>query len=199
MAAVRITRTDLAVEQLRMAAARAADPKVVRRILAIAMVLAGYSRQAAAAAQAMDRQTLRDWVIRYNQSGIEGLTDRPRPGRPALLNREEQAELETWVEQGPELAKDGVIRWRRFDLRERIRQRFGVAMHERTVGKMLWRLKFRRMSVRPQHPQSDEAAQEAFKRTSPPCSAPRSRRRTSWTARSRSGSRTKPGLASRAR
>ena len=199
MAAVRITRTDLTVEQLRMAAARQADPRVVRRILAIAMVLAGYSRQAAAEAQAMDRQTLRDWVIRYNQSGIEGLMDRPRSGRPALLSRDQQGELETWVEQGPDQAKDGVIRWRRSDLRERIRQRFGVAMHERTVGKILRRLKFRRMSVRPQHPQSDEAVQEAFKKTSPPCSVPRSRRGPPWTARLRSGSRMRPGLASKAR
>jgi transposase len=199
MAALCITRTDLTAEQLRAAAVRETNAKVARRILAIAMVLAGYTREAAAASQAMDRQTLRDWVIRYNQFGIEGLMDRPRSGRPALLSPAQQAELETWVEQGPDLAEDGVIRWRRFDLRERINQRFGVAMHERTVGKMLWRLKFRHMSVRPQHPQSDEAAQEAFKKTSPRCSTVRSRRRKSWSVHSRSGSRTRPGLASKAR
>jgi transposase len=147
----------------------------------------------------MDRQTLRDWVMRYNQSGIDGLMDRPRSGRPALLSRDQQGELETWVEQGPDVADDGVIRWRRFDLCKRINQRFGVAMHERTVGKILWRLKFRSLSVRPQHPQSDEAAQEAFKKTSPSCSAPRSRRRTPWIVRSRSGSKMKPGSASKAR
>jgi transposase len=164
MTALSITRTDLTVEQLRQVAAREADPKAVRRLLAIAMVLDGHSRQAAADAQAMDRQTLRDWVIRYNEYGIDGLVDRPRSGRPSLLSPEQQAELETWVDQGPDLAKDGVIRWRRFDLRERIRQRFGVKMHERNVGKILRRLNFRRVSVRPQHPQSDEAAQEAFKK-----------------------------------
>src|SRR5512135_3501080 len=184
MAALSITRTDLTVEDLRAAAVGQTNARVARRILAIALVLAGSCREAAAAAQAMDRQTLRDWVIRYNQFGIEGLTDRPRSGRPALLNPAQQAELEAWGERGPDLAEDGVVRWRRFDLRERIRQRFGVAMHERTVGKMLWRLKFRHVSVRPRHPQSDEMAQEAFKKTSPRCSAMRSRRRTPWSVRS---------------
>jgi transposase len=164
MAGLRITRTGSTAEQLRAVAARQTNAKVVRRLLAIAMVLDGHSRQAAATAQAMDRQTLRDWVIRYNQSGIDGLMDRPRPGRPALLSPEQQAELETWVEEGPDLAQAGVARWRRFDLSRRISERFGVAMHERTVGKILWRLKFRPMSVRPQHPQSDEAAQAAFKK-----------------------------------
>jgi hypothetical protein len=79
-----ITRTDLTAEQLRAAAVRKTNAKVARRILAIAMVLAGYTREAAAVSQAMDRQTLRDWVIRYNQFGIEGLADRPRSG-PGLV------------------------------------------------------------------------------------------------------------------
>jgi transposase len=161
--------------------------------------LDGHSRQAAADAQAMDRQTLRDWVIRYNEHGIDGLVDRPRSGRPPLLSVEQEAELVTWVDQGPDLAKDGVIRWRRFDLRERIRQRFGVKMHERNVGKILRRLNFRRISVRPQHPQSDEAAQQAFKKTSPRCAGPRSRRGMLWSGNSRSGSRMKPGSGSKAR
>jgi transposase len=164
MTPLSITRTDLTVEQLRGFAARQSDAKTARRILAIAMVLDGHARQAAAEAQAMDRQTLRDWVIRYNEHGIDGLADRPRSGRPPLLTAGQQTELETWVEQGPDLAKDGVIRWRRFDLRERIMKRFGVAMHERSVGRMLRRLNFRRISVRPQHPLSDEAAQETFKK-----------------------------------
>jgi transposase len=199
MAPLSITRPDLTVEQLRAAAAREADARTARRILAIAMVLAGHSCQAAAEAQAMERQTLRDWVIRYNEHGLAGLADRPRPGRPALLNADQETQLETWVEQGPDLKKDGVVRWRRFDLCERMRQRFGVTMHVRSVGKILRRLNFRRISVRPQHPQSDEAAQEAFKKTSPRCDAPRSRRKALSTARSRSGSRMKPGSASKVR
>lgn len=199
MSPLAITRHELTVEELRAAAAREGDARVARRILAIAMVLAGHSRQAAAEAQAMEAQTLRDWVIRYNEHGLAGLADRARPGRPRRLSGEQEAELDGWVEQGPDLKKDGAVRWRRFDLREKIRERFGVTMHVRSVGKILRRLNFRRISVRPRHPQSDEAAQEAFKKTSPRCSAPRSWRRTLSIARSRSGSRTKPGSASRAR
>jgi hypothetical protein len=73
-----ITRTDLTAEQLR-AAAREPDARIARRILAIAMVLSGYSRSEAAEAHAMDRQT-RDWVMRYHDHGFAGLVDRPGPG-----------------------------------------------------------------------------------------------------------------------
>ena len=78
----------------------------MRRILAIAMVLAGHCRQEAAEAQAMERQTLRDWIIRYNQNDLAG---RPWPGLPALLKADQEAQLEAWLEAGPDLKKDGVI------------------------------------------------------------------------------------------
>jgi len=194
-----ITRTELTAEQLRTTAARETNAKIARRILAIAMVLAGHSRQAAAEAQAMDRQTLRDWVIRYNEQGLAGLADRVRPGRPRALSAEQEAEVDRWVEQGPDRGRDRVIRWRRWDLRERIRQRLGVTMHERSVGKLLRRLNFRRISVRPQHPESDAVAQQAFKKTLPPCSAPHSQRSRPSIGRSRSGSRMKRGSVSTAR
>jgi len=168
MRGLAISRTETTAEQLRDAAVREPRANVGRRILAIAMVLDGHSRSAAAKAQAMDRQTLRDWVIRYNESGIAGLADQPRPGRPPYLGAEQMGELEDWVEQGPDLKQDGVVRWRRIDLCRRVKERFGVAMHERSMGKLLRRLDFRRISVRPQHPQSDEAAQEAFKTYGPP-------------------------------
>jgi transposase len=115
----------------------------------------------------MDRQTLRDWVHRYNAEGLAGLFDRPgRPGPKPRLSPAQEAELERWVETGPDLAEHGVVRWRRVDLRNLIEQRFGVRLHERTVGKLLHRLDFRQLSVRPQHPESDPAEQEAFKKTS---------------------------------
>jgi transposase len=161
------------------------------RILAIAHVLEGRGRREAAQACGMDRQTLRDWVHRYNEAGIEGLADRHRSGRPACLTKAEQAEVAGWVEQGADLATDGVVCFRRCDLRDRIAGRFGVYLHERSVGKLLRQLNFRRLSVRPLHPKTDLAAQETFKKTS-----------LTWCARqfplrlrasqSRSGSRTKP-------
>ena len=85
MSAIEITRQDLSISQLREEVARTADAKQARRILAIAMVLDGHSRLSAAQASAMDRQTLRDWVHRYNADGLAGLADRPRPGGQLVI------------------------------------------------------------------------------------------------------------------
>jgi transposase len=166
MAGLAITRTDMSAADLRAAARAAANAKQASRILAIAMVLDGFSREEAARLCGMDRQTLRDWVHRYNNEGLDGLSDRGRSGRPARLSWVEQGKLASWVEEGADLARDGVVRFRRGDLRDRIAAEFGVTLHERSVGKLLRRLNFRHLSVRPQHPRSDPEAQEAFKKTS---------------------------------
>jgi len=145
----------------------------------------------------LDRQTLRDWVHRYNTEGLAGLRDRPRPGPAPRLTPEQLAELAQVVDDGPDPARDGVVRWRRVDLQALIRARVDVEMHERSVGKLLRRLGFARLSVRPKHPLSQPEAQEAFKKAS----GSWFRRRCPSTrpaSRSRSGSRTRPGLASRA-
>ena len=105
-------------------------------------------------------------VHRYNADGLAGLENRRRPARPRRLSAAQMAELATWVEAGPDPARDGVVRWRRQDLAHRIAAAFGVAVHERTVGKYLAALGYRRLSVRPRHPKADPAAQEAFKKTS---------------------------------
>jgi transposase len=164
MAALAITRTDMSAADLRAAAKRSRDAKQASRILAIAMVLDGFSREEAARLCGMDRQTLRDWVHRYNKAGLGGLADLSRSGRSACLSWVEQGKVASWVEEGADLARDGVVRFRRADLRDRIAAEFGVELHERSVGKLLRRLDFRHLSVRPQHPQSDPAAQEAFKK-----------------------------------
>ena len=167
-------------------------------MLALALVLEGFSRAEAARAAGMDRQTLRDWVHRYNEEGLPGLHDRRRPGPRPRLSPEQEAELVTAVERGPDPDRDGVVRWRRVDLKALIEARYGVALHERSVGKVLRRLGFSRVSVRPRHPKADEAAQEAFKKASPSWS----RRRCPSTlaaSRSRSGSRTRPASAGGAR
>ena len=165
--AIAITRTDLSAEELRAAARGTKDGYQARRLLALALVLDGASRMAAARAAGMDRQTLRDWVHRYNGEGVAGLRDRPRSGRPAQLSEAQLAELARLVEAGPDPAVHGVVRWRCVDLQGEIRTRFGVEISERHVGRLLQRLKFTRLSVRPRHPQADEAVQREFKKTSP--------------------------------
>ena len=193
---VAVTRREPGAAELRREAGRCRDARAARRMLALALVLEGASRAEAARAAGMDRQTLRDWVHRYNAEGLAGLRDRPRSGRKPRLTAEQEAELVTAVERGPDPDRDGVVRWRRVDLKALIEARFAVRLHERSVGKVLRRLGFSRVSVRPRHPKADEAAQEAFKKASPSWS----RRRcpsTPAAGRSRSGSWTRPASASR--
>jgi transposase len=114
----------------------------------------------------MDRQTLRDWVHRYNDDGIAGLANRKSPGRPAELTDEQLRALKVMVEEGPDLARDGVVRWRCVDLQARIAAEFGVYYHERSVGKLLAKLDLVRLSPRPFHPQKDAAAEQTYKKTS---------------------------------
>jgi transposase len=165
---VAITRSDLSAADLREAAARTRDAKAARRMLAIGLVLEGWSREAAAEACAMDRQTLRDWVHRYNTLGLAGLSDLPRRNGPRpRLSGEQRAKVAEWVEQGPDYERDGVVRWRCVDLRLRIAQAFGVELHDRTVGKLLRTLSLRRLSVRPQHPLSNPEEQAVFRAALP--------------------------------
>jgi transposase len=194
---IAITRQELGAGELRREAKRCRDARAARRMLALALVLEGSSREEAARAAGMDRQTLRDRVHRYNAEGLPGLHDRRRPGRKPRLTPEQEAALATAVDRGPDPERDGVVRWRRVDLKALIKARYDVELHERSVGKVLRRLGFARLSVRPKHPSSDPAAQDAFKKASPTW---RRRRCPSTPAasRSRSGSRTRPASASRA-
>jgi transposase len=197
-AVVPITRLDLTAQELRKAAGAEKNGAVARRMLALALVLDGVDRKTAAQTCGMDRQTLRDWVHRYNAEGLSGLGNLKSPGRGSKLTAQQRAALVELVEAGPDPARHGVVRWRRIDLRDELQRQFGIALHERSVGKVLVKLGYRRLSVRPRHPQADEEAQEAFKKT-----LPRLSRSDSPTvppaSRSKSGSRTRRALASRAR
>lgn len=198
MAAIEITRKDLSAKELRVASAKARDAKAARRMLAIALVLEGKDRKTAAETCGMDRQTLRDWVHRYNAEGLAGLENRKGAGRPSRLTVQQKAALAALVEKGPDADKDGVVRWRCADLKRRIEEMFGVQLHERTVGKRLKALGYVRLSVRPQHPKSDPQSQEAFKKISPRRSrpfCPSTPGANPW----KSGSRMKPASVSRAR
>ena len=138
-------------------------------MLALALVLEGQNRAEAARACGMDRQTLRDWVHRYNEAGLAGLGDRQgRTGPKRRLSPEQEACVAEWVRQGPDLAIHGVVRWRRADLARAIAVEFGVTVAERSVDDLLRRLGFRRLSVRPRHPGHGAAAQASFRPRSAP-------------------------------
>ena len=122
----------------------------------------------AARSAGMDRQTLRDWVHRYNAYGLAGLGDRHGGGAPPRLSPEQEAEVADWIRRGPDVEVDGVVRWRCVDIQARIGREWGVALHERSVGKLLHRLRFARVSTRPRHPRADAVAQASFRPGSSP-------------------------------
>jgi transposase len=168
-AAVAITRTEHSAADLRRAVARTRDARAARRMLAIALVLEGRPRGEAALACGMERQTLRDWIHRYNAAGLAGMSNRSPPGPVPRLTPAQKAAVAEWLRRGPDPARHGgLVRWRRRDLSDAIAATFGVALAERTVGDLLRELNFSRVSARPYHPQKDATAQEAFKKTSPP-------------------------------
>lgn len=165
--AIEIMRLELSASALRELAARTRDGAVVRRLLGIALILEGHSREAAARLNGMDRQTLRDWVHRYNAEGVAGLSSRCSPGRPPALNEEQMEELRSMVLAGPDVERNKVVRWRCVDLRAEIAARWSVTLTKGTVGKLLRRLRMTRLQPRPYHPKKDAVAQEAFKKTLP--------------------------------
>jgi transposase len=198
VSAIAITRRDYTAAQLREAAKRTDDADAARRMLALALVLEGKSRTEAATSCGMDRQILCDWVHRYNAEGLDGLHNRTAPGAKSRLSPQQEQEVAELVRNGPDLAEHGVVRWRRIDLAHVIEQCYGVKLAERSVGDLLHRLGFRRISVRPRCPEQDAAIQKTHKKTLPIWSLPSSRR-TRAASRSSSGGRTRPASASKVR
>ena len=160
-----ITNLEYSAADLRRLASREKDGQVVRRRLALAMILEGHSRTEAAEMNGMDRQTLRDWVHRYNADGLAGLISKVGLGPVPLLDEAQMAELLELVLNGPDPDVDKVVRWRCVDLRAQVARRFSVEVTVCTIGRWLRRLNLMRLQPRPFHPKKDLAAQETFKKT----------------------------------
>jgi transposase len=166
MVAVAIAKERTPAE-LRALARRERDGRVSARLLALANALDGMSREEAARAAGMDRQTLRDWVHRYNAEGVAGLRDRPRPGRPCALDEGRQAALKGLILRGPRLERDGCVAWRARDLCALVEERYGVRYGESGMLKLLKGLDLSWQKTRPIHPEADRRAQERFKKPCP--------------------------------
>ena len=160
-------RTDYTAGEVRRFAQRARDAAQTRRLLAIAAVLDGASREEAAKIGGMDRQTLRDWVIRFNAQGADGLINIPSAGVPPKLKAMHEAFLARLVEEGPIPAIHGVVRWRACDLIMRLYEEFGLSVSDDTIYRALKKLGFSHMSARPKAYKQNAEAMEAFKKTSP--------------------------------
>ena len=172
MSAAIEVREDYEAEELRCMARTVKDANQARRLLAIAAVYDGMDREEAARIGGMDRQTLRDWVHRFNEQGPDGLINIKPPGRRPRLSADQMKELCRLVEAGPDPQKDGVTRWRCVDLKRVLGERFGVDLSEVRLGRILKDLGFSHISARPRHPAQDPQAIAAFKKTSP-SSSPR--------------------------
>jgi len=160
-------RTDYTSGELRRLAQRTKNAAQARRLLAIAAVLDGTSREDAAKIGGMDRQTLRDWVIRFNERGPDGLINVPSPGVPPKLDEEHKAFLARTVEEGPIPAVHGVVRWRACDLIMRLHEEFGLSVSDDTIYRALKDLGFSHLSARPKAYKQDAEAMDAFKKTLP--------------------------------
>ena len=158
-------RTDYTAGEVRRFARRAKDGAQARRLLALAAVLDGASREEAAKIGGMDRQTLRDWVIRYNEQGPDGLINIPSPGAPPKLDDTQKAFLRRIVEEGPIPAIHGVVRWRACDLIMRLHDEFGLSVSDDTIYRALKDLGFSHVSARPKAYKQDADAMAAFKKT----------------------------------
>ena len=160
-------RTDYSSADLRRLAKKTKDNNQSRRLLSLAAVLDGMNRTDAARIGGMDRQTLRDWVHRFNDQWPDGLCDVHAGGVEPRLSPEKLAELAAIVEAGPDREKDGVVRWRRVDLQRVVKERFGVDYCERYIGTLLKKLGFSHISARPRHPAQNGEIVEAFKKKLP--------------------------------
>ena len=157
-------RQDIPAEELRRLARQESDGRVACRLLGVANALDGMSREQAARQAGMDRQTLRDWVIRFNAEGVEGLRDRPKSGRRPWLDEGQLATFQALVLRGADPERDGVSTWRAKDLCRLVEQRFGVVYSENGMLRLLHDLDLSWQKARPVHPEADRNAQARFKK-----------------------------------
>jgi transposase len=155
-------RDDMSSAELRRHARREADRAAAGRMMAIANALEGMTRAEAARLAGMERQALRDAVVRYNAEGLAGLRDRPHPGPKSRLTDEQLRQLHRLVLDGPDVESTGLSAWTLGELCREVEARWGVAYHEGHMSKLMRKLGLSRQKARPSHPKADPAAREAF-------------------------------------
>jgi len=161
-------RSDFDAAALRLAARRSRDSAQARRLLALAAIYDGASRTEAARIGNVTLQIVRDWVLRLNVEGLDGLIDRKAPGPMPRLTEAHRAELAAIIEQGPTSAIHGVVRWRLADLGQWLWEEFRVSVSKQTLSREVRALGYRKLSARPRHYAQAEGAIEHFKKPSPP-------------------------------
>ena len=162
-----LLRADYDALQVRTAAKTAKDGPQVRRLLALAAIYDGCTRNEAARIGGVTLQIVRDWVMRFNAHGPAGLIDRKASGRPARLTDMHRAAVAAMIESGPTPAIRGVVRWRLIDLCQWLWDEHQVSVAKQTLGRELRAMNYRKLSARPRHHTQAEGAMELFKTVSP--------------------------------
>ena len=168
MAAPVALRNDYDAAQLRALSKQTKDGNQTRRLLALAEIYDGHRRSDAARIGGVSLQTVRDWVLRFNADGPDGLIGGKAPGQQPKLSTAQLQALARIVEEGPIPAAHGVVRWRLIDLAQWIWDEFQVSVSEQTLSRTLRVMGYRKLSARPRHYAQKEGDIETFKRTSPP-------------------------------
>jgi transposase len=164
-------REDYDAARLRGVARRTKSAAQGRRLLAVAEIYDGGSRTKAACVGGVGLQTIRDWVLRFNAHGPEGLADRQASGHPGKLNTAQREALAAMVESGPIPAIHGIVRWRLKDLAMWVWEEFRVSVSETTLSRILRALGYLKLSARPRHHAPAAGAVDAFKNVWPAPSA----------------------------
>ena len=165
-AAIKLREDDNA-DGLRRLARLSKDADQSRRLLSLAVIYHGGRRREAAQTGGVGRQVIRDWVLRFNAEGPEGLIDRKAPGGSAKLNEAQRQALARRVDGGPDPARDGVVRWRLEDLARWIEDEFQISLDETTVSRELKAMDFVKLTARPRHHAQEEGVIDDFKKNSP--------------------------------
>ncbi|MEK0189006.1 IS630 family transposase [Microcoleus anatoxicus PTRS2] len=160
-------RADFDAEGLRRLARQSKHAAQARRLLALALIYDGGSRLDAARLGNVTRQIVRDWVMRFNTIGPDGLIDGKAPGPKSLLNDVQRAALAKAIERGPTPYLDGVVRWRLCDLAQWIWEEFRVSVSEQTLSREVRAMGYRKLAARPKHHAQDPQAIEDFKKNFP--------------------------------
>ena len=172
-------REDFDAAALQAAARRTKDAAQACRLLALAAVYDGSTRSEAAKIGGVTLQIVRDWVMRFNAEGPDGLIDRKPPGPPPRLNDVHRRVLVAVIESGPVPAVHGVVRWRLVDLCQWLWEEFRVSVAQQTRSRELRAMGYRKLSARPRHHAQAEGAIGNFKKVSPLCWR-RLRARRAW-------------------
>jgi transposase len=161
-------RRDFDAQQLRAAARKSQDGAQARRLLALAAAYDGATRTEAAKIGGVTLQIVRDWVVKFNTSGPDGLIDRKAPGQASRLNDTHRAALVAMIEAGPIPAVHGVMRWRIVDLCQWIWEEFRISVSKQTLSRELRAMGYRKLSARPRHHAQADGAIADFKKVSRP-------------------------------